>query len=134
MVYHEYLYILTFLEKAMQAHETNIRNYHAENTLIALRPTSENGNLIIAEVVQKIYTVDKSTNLYYEKLNVNIALEFISFILCFNTYNDLLHFWFEKNGEMLRSELKFEEEVKRIDDPLIKELFGGNKNQRLQYE
>jgi len=109
LVYHEYFYILTFLEKAMDAHKTNIRNYHAENTLIALHPTYENGSLIITEAVQKIYTVNKSTNLIYEKLGIDLTLEFIHFIRCFNTYNDLLNFWFEKNGEMLCAELKFEE-------------------------
>jgi len=125
-VYHEYLYILAFLRIAMQAHEANIRNYHAENTLIALCPTFENGNLIIAEVVHKIYTLDKSTNLYYEKLNVDVTLEFIKFILCFNTYNDLLHFWFDKNGEMLYAELKFDEEITKVDDPFIKRVFNND--------
>jgi len=121
--YNEYIYILTFLEEAMEAHEANVRNYHAESTLIKLRPILKDGSLIIEEAVSKIYYSDNTTNLMYERLDVYVIAESINFIGCIDTYNDLLYFWFEKTGEMLRTELDFYKEIKRIDDPWIHRMF-----------
>jgi hypothetical protein len=111
---HEYEYILSFLKQAMYAYETNIRNFYSENSLIAFCPMLENGKLIIAEFVKKIYSVDKTTNLVYERLDVKPVIEYLQFIECILTYNSLIDFFYEMTGEMLRVEIDSEKEADKI--------------------
>jgi hypothetical protein len=107
----EYDYVLTFLEKAMEAYKTNIVNYYTENSLIKRQPAFENGALVINEFVDTLF-VGTSRGMR-EKVNILVLLEYSFFSLCFSAYNQLVDFWYDKTGLLIRNRLSLvvEEEL-----------------------
>ena len=125
-VHCDYEYVLDFLQQAMQAHEINILNYNTKDSLVVLSPILEDKKLIVVETIKIKYYVDRTTGLISERPDVDVISEFIRFKQCINTYNSLLNFWFEKNGEILRTKLDFEKEKTRLQDPILTRLFNEN--------
>ena len=106
----EYEYILNFLDEAMNAHKQNINNYFEETSLVCLYPTTENGKLIIKEVINPKSYVNKETKEFYDKADINVLLEHYSFLLCVGSYNQLIDRWFEKTGIILRDKYNYDKE------------------------
>lgn len=121
-IYHEYIYVLDFLEIAIQAHEINIRNYYENNTLITLFSNIKYGVLFIDEF---------SNGLYRKKTSFDVILELLYLSVCINTYNTLLNFWYENNEVMLRDILTFEcvlsniiNEIRLDEDSEVNEIIS----------
>jgi hypothetical protein len=107
----EYNYVLTFLERAIAAYKANIVNFFTEDSLIKYEPVLENGKLVIKEVADTCFVVTKYG--VREKVNILVLVEYLIFSDCLLTYNQLVDFWYERTGLMIRERLSstIEEEV-----------------------
>jgi hypothetical protein len=110
----EYIYILDFLDDAINASRENINSLLSQGKSIYRYPDFEDGKLLIREEERLIYSWDKNSKTYYKRIDINSSAEIINIVICIQTYNQLIDFWHEKHGKWLRDTYNLEVVISEV--------------------
>jgi hypothetical protein len=112
----EYEYVLDFLKYAKLFHEANCENYFYRNSLIQWLPVFEEGEFFIKAIKKTVLSWDDKKGEYISVSDIAIVLEIKNIIDILYTYNELIEFWYEMTGEILRKKYDMTVEIQKLNN------------------
>jgi hypothetical protein len=116
----EYEYILDFLRYAKLSHEANCENYFYRNSLIQWLPAYKEGEFFIRAIKKTVLSWDDKKREYISSPDIAIVLEIENILDILYTYNELIEFWHERTGEILREKYDMILEIKKLNNFSVK--------------